>query len=173
MDSATRQLASQNNIQTSSCGIWGIIITAAIAIYAKIVGPSDSSRFAFSILAMASHVSASALKQLGFVEFPLYASANAINKTEEECDTLAKWFSTHYHCLYVPPYRESQKKNANGNPYLPLGWALRFTGTFMAQPEYYDTLINLHSYLQTRIPSWRDDPIIAKLIIGEDNGFSD
>ena len=98
---------------------------------------------------------------------------NEINKTEEECDTLAKWFSTHYHCLYVPPYRESQKKNANGNPYLPLGWALRFTGTFMAQPEYYDTLINLHSYLQTRIPSWRDDPIIAKLIIGEDNGFSD
>ena len=98
---------------------------------------------------------------------------NEINKTEEECDTLAKWFSTHYHCLYVPPYRESQKKNANGNPYLPLGWALRFTGTFMAQPEYYDTLINLHSYLQTRIPSWRDDPIIAKLIRGEDNGFSD
>ena len=80
MDSATRQLASQNNIQTSSCGIWGIIITTAIAIYAKIVGPSDSSRFAFSILATASHVSASALKQLGFVEFPLYASANAINK---------------------------------------------------------------------------------------------
>ena len=35
---------------------------------------------------------------------------NEINKTEEECDTLAKWFSTHYHCLYVPPYRESQKK---------------------------------------------------------------
>ena len=98
---------------------------------------------------------------------------NEINQTEEECDILATWFSTHYHCLYVPPYRESQKKNANGNPYLPLGWALRFTGTFMAQPEYYDTLINLHSYLQTRIPSWRDDPIIAKLIIGEDNGFSD
>ena len=98
---------------------------------------------------------------------------NEINKTEEECDTLAKWFSTHYHCLYVPPYRESQKKMANGNPYLPLGWALRFTGTFMAQPEYYDTLINLHLQLKTRIPSWRDDPIIAKLIIGEDNGFSD
>uniref|UniRef100_A0A6C0F016 Uncharacterized protein n=1 Tax=viral metagenome TaxID=1070528 RepID=A0A6C0F016_9ZZZZ len=98
---------------------------------------------------------------------------NEINKTEEECDTLAKWFSTHYHCLYVPPYRESQKKTANGNPYLPLGWALRFTGTFMAQPEYYDTLINLHLHLRTRIPSWRDDPVIAKLIIGEDNGFSD
>ena len=98
---------------------------------------------------------------------------NEINKTEEECDILAKWFSTHYHCLYVPPYRESQKKMANGRPYLPLGWALRFTGTFMAQPEYYDTLINLHFHLQTRIPSWRDDPIIAKLIIGEDNGFSD
>ena len=96
---------------------------------------------------------------------------NEINKTEEECDILAKWFSTHYHCLYVPPYRESQKKMANGRPYLPLGWALRFTGTFMAQPEYYDSLINLHS--RTRIPSWRDDPIIAKLIIGEDNGFSD
>ena len=106
-------------------------------------------------------------------EFLENNNLNEINKTEEECDTLAKWFSTHYHCLYVPPYRESQKKNANGNPYLPLGWALRFTGTFMAQPEYYDTLINLHSYLQTRIPSWRDDPIIAKLIIGEDNGFSD
>ena len=98
---------------------------------------------------------------------------NEINKTEEECDILATWFSTHYHCLYVPPYRESQKKNAEGRPYLPLGWALRFTGTFMAQPEYYDTLINLHFHLQTRIPSWRDDPIIAKLIIGEDNGFSD
>ena len=98
---------------------------------------------------------------------------NEINKTEEECDILAKWFSTHYHCLYVPPYRESQKKNAKDRPYLPLGWALRFTGTFMAQPEYYDTLINLHFHLQTRIPSWRDDPIIAKLIIGEDNGFSD
>ena len=98
---------------------------------------------------------------------------NEINKTEEECDTLAKWFSTHYHCLYVPPYRESQKKMANGNPYVPLGWALRFTGTFMAQPEYYDTLINLHLQLKTRVPSWRDDPGIAKLIIGEDNGFSD
>lgn len=98
---------------------------------------------------------------------------NEINKTEEECDTLATWFSTHYHCLYVPPYRESQKKTANGNPYLPLGWALRFTGTFMAQPEYYDTLINLHFKLKTRVPSWRDDPVIAKLIIGEDNGFSD
>ena len=98
---------------------------------------------------------------------------NEINKTEEECDILATWFSTHYHCLYVPPYRESQKKNAKDRPYLPLGWALRFTGTFMAQPEYYDTLINLHFHLQTRIPSWRDDPIIAKLIIGEDNGFSD
>ena len=98
---------------------------------------------------------------------------NEINKTEEECDILAKWFSTHYHCLYVPPYRESQKKMANGRPYLPLGWALRFTGTFMAQPEYYDTLINLHFHSRTRIPSWRDDPIIAKLIIGEDNGFSD
>ena len=35
---------------------------------------------------------------------------NEINKTEEECDILAKWFSTHYHCLYVPPFRESQKK---------------------------------------------------------------
>jgi hypothetical protein len=99
---------------------------------------------------------------------------NEINKTEEECDILAKWFSTHYHCLYVPPFRESQKKMASGNPYLPLGWALRFSGTFMAQPEYYDTLINLHTtHLQTRIPSWRDDPIIAKLIIGEDVGFSD
>jgi hypothetical protein len=98
---------------------------------------------------------------------------NEINNTEEECDILAKWFSTHYHCLYVPPYRESQKKMANGNPYLPLGWALRFTGTFMAQPEYYDTLINLHLQLKTRVPSWRDDPVIAKLIIGEDNGFSD
>ncbi len=98
---------------------------------------------------------------------------NEINKTEEECDILAKWFSTHYHCLYVPPYRESQKKMASGNPYLPLGWALRFTGTFMAQPEYYDTLINLHFHLRTRIPSWRDDPVIAKLIIGEDVGFSD
>ena len=98
---------------------------------------------------------------------------NEINKTEEECDILAKWFSTHYHCLYVPPFRESQKKIASGNPYLPLGWALRFTGTFMAQPEYYDTLINLHTHLQTRVPSWRDDPIIAKLIIGEDVGFSD
>ena len=98
---------------------------------------------------------------------------NEINNTEEECDILAKWFSTHYHCLYVPPYRESQKKMANGNPYLPLGWALRFTGTFMAQPEYYDSLINLLLHLRTRIPSWRDDPVIAKLIIGEDNGFSD
>ncbi len=98
---------------------------------------------------------------------------NEINKTEEECDILAKWFSTHYHCLYVPPFRDSQKKTASGNPYLPLGWALRFTGTFMAQPEYYDTLINLHFHLQTRVPSWRDDPVIAKLIIGEDNGFSD
>ena len=98
---------------------------------------------------------------------------NEINNTEEENDILAKWFSTHYHCLYVPPFRESQKKMANGNPYLPLGWALRFTGTFMAQPEYYDTLINLHTHLRTRVPSWRDDPIIAKLIIGEDNGFSD
>jgi hypothetical protein len=96
-----------------------------------------------------------------------------ITKTEEECDILAKWFSTHYHCLYVPPYREFQKKTASGNPYLPLGWALRFTGTFMAQPEYYDTLINLHFRLRTRIPSWRDDPVIAKLIIGEDVGFSD
>ncbi len=95
---------------------------------------------------------------------------NEINKTEEECDILAKWFSTHYHCLYVPPYRESQKKMANGKP---LGWALRFTGTFMAQPEYYDSLINLHLEIKTRIPSWRDDPVIAKLIIGEDNGFSD
>ena len=98
---------------------------------------------------------------------------NEINKTEEECDILAKWFSTHYHCLYVPPYRESQKKMANGRPYLPLGCALRLTGTFMAHPEYYDTLINLHFHSRTRIPSWRDDPIIAKLIIGEDNGFSD
>lgn len=98
---------------------------------------------------------------------------NEINKTEEECDILAKWFSTHYHCLYVPPFRESQKKMASGNPYLPLGWALRFTGTFMAQPEYYNTLINLHLKLKTRIPSWRDDPIIAKLIIGDDVGFSD
>jgi hypothetical protein len=98
---------------------------------------------------------------------------NEINKTEEECDILAKWFSTHYHCLYVPPFRDSQKKTASGNPYLPLGWALRFTGTFMAQPEYYDTLINLHFKLKTRVPSWRDDPVIAKLIIGEDNGFSD
>jgi hypothetical protein len=97
---------------------------------------------------------------------------NEINKTEEECDTLATWFSTHYHCLYVPPYRESQKKMA-GNPYVPLGWAVRFTGTFMAQPEYYDTLINLHFKFKTRVPSWRDDPVIAKLIIGEDNGFSD
>ena len=97
---------------------------------------------------------------------------NEINKTEEECDTLATWFSTHYHCLYVPPYRESQKKMA-GNPYVPLGWAVRFTGTFMAQPEYYDTLINLHFKLKTRVPSWRDDPVIAKLIIGEDVGFSD
>jgi len=97
---------------------------------------------------------------------------NEINKTEEECDTLATWFSTHYHCLYVPPYRESQKKMA-GNPYVPLGWAVRFTGTFMAQPEYYDTLINLHFKLKMRVPSWRDDPVIAKLIIGEDNGFSD
>ena len=98
---------------------------------------------------------------------------NEINKTEEECDILAKWFSTHYHCLYVPPFRESQKKMASGNPYLPLGWALRFTGTFMAQPEYYDTLINLHFRLRTRIPSWRDDPVIAKLIIGEDVGSVD
>jgi hypothetical protein len=98
---------------------------------------------------------------------------NEINKTEEECDILAKWFSTHYHCLYVPPYREFQKKMASGNLYLPLGWALRFTGTFMAQPEYYDTLINLHFHLRTRVPSWRDDPVIAKLIIGEDVGFSD
>ena len=98
---------------------------------------------------------------------------NEINKTEEECDILATWFTRHYHCLYVPPYRESQKKMASGNPYLPLGWALRFTGTFMAQPEYYDTLINLHFKLKTRVPSWRDDPIIAKLIIGEDVGFSD
>jgi hypothetical protein len=96
-----------------------------------------------------------------------------IIKTEEECDILAKWFSTHYHCLYVPPYREFQKKTASGNPYLPLGWALRFTGTFMAQPEYYDTLINLHFRLRTRIPSWRDDPVIAKLIIGEDVGSVD
>jgi hypothetical protein len=46
-------------------------------------------------------------------------------------------------------------------------------GTFMAQPEYYETLINLHTQLRTRIPSWRDDPVIAKIIIGEDNGFSD
>ena len=98
---------------------------------------------------------------------------NEINHTEEECDILATWFSKHYHCLYVPPYRESQKKMASGNPYLPLGWALRFTGTFMAQPEYYDTLINLHFKLKTRVPSWRDDPVIAKLIIGEDVGFSD
>jgi hypothetical protein len=98
---------------------------------------------------------------------------NEINKTEEECDILAKWFSMHYHCLYVPPFRESQKKMASGNPYLPLGWALRFTGTFMAQPEYYNTLINLHLKLKTRVPSWRDDPIIAKLIIGDDVGFSD
>jgi hypothetical protein len=98
---------------------------------------------------------------------------NEINKTEEECDILATWFTRHYHSLYVPPFRESQKKMASGNPYLPLGWALRFTGTFMAQPEYYDTLINLHFKLKTRVPSWRDDPIIAKLIIGEDNGFSD
>ena len=98
---------------------------------------------------------------------------NEINKTEDECDILAKWFSTHYHCLYVPPFRESQKKMASGNYYQPIGWALRFTGTFMAQPEYYDTLINLHTHLQTRVPSWRDDPIIAKLIIGEDVGFSD
>ena len=98
---------------------------------------------------------------------------NEINKIEDACNNLVTWFSIHYHCLYVPPYRESQKKMASGNPYLPLGWALRFTGTFMAQPEYYDTLINLHTHLRTRIPSWRDDPIIAKLIIGEDNGFSD
>ena len=98
---------------------------------------------------------------------------NEINKMEDECDILATWFTRHYHCLYVPPFRESQKKMASGNPYLPLGWALRFSGTFMAQPEYYDTLINLHTHLQTRIPSWRDDPIIAKLIIGEDVGFSD
>ena len=98
---------------------------------------------------------------------------NEINKTEDACNNLATWFSIHYHCLYVPLYRESQKKMASGNPYLPLGWALRFTGTFMAQPEYYDTLINLHTHLRTRIPSWRDDPIIAKLIIGEDVGFSD
>ena len=98
---------------------------------------------------------------------------NEINHTEEECDIFATWFSKHYHCLYVPPFRESQKKMANGNPYLPLGWALRFTGTFMAQPEYYDTLINLHFKLKTRVPSWRDDPVIAKLIIGEDVGFSD
>ena len=98
---------------------------------------------------------------------------NEINHTEEKCDILATWFSKHYHCLYVPPFRESQKKMASGNPYLPLGWALRFTGTFMAQPEYYDTLINLHFKLKTRVPSWRDDPVIAKLIIGEDVGFSD
>ena len=98
---------------------------------------------------------------------------NEINKTEEECDILATWFTRHYHSLYVPPFRESQKKMASGNPYLPLGWALCFKGTFMAQPEYYDTLINLHLKLKTRIPSWRDDPVIAKLIIGEDNGFSD
>ena len=96
---------------------------------------------------------------------------NEINKTEEECDILAKWFSTHYHCLYVPPFRESQKKAAND--YVPLGWALRFKGAFMAQPEYYDTLINLYNRLNMRIPSWRDDPVIAKIIIGEDNGFSD
>jgi hypothetical protein len=94
-----------------------------------------------------------------------------INKIEDACNILAKWFSTHYHCLYVPPYRESQKKMAKS--YEPIGWALRFTGTFMAQPEYYDTLINLHTHLRTRVPSWRDDPIIAKLIIGEDVGFSD
>ena len=94
-----------------------------------------------------------------------------INKIEDACNILAKWFSTHYHCLYVPPYRESQKKTAKS--YEPTGWALRFTGTFMAQPEYYDTLINLHTHLRTRVPSWRDDPIIAKLIIGEDVGFSD
>lgn len=98
---------------------------------------------------------------------------NEINKTEDAFNNLATWFSIHYHCLYVPPYRESQKKMASGNPYQPLGWALRFTGTFMAQPEYYDTLINLHTHLRTRIPSWRDDPIIAKLIIGEDVGFGD
>ena len=98
---------------------------------------------------------------------------NEINKMEDACNILATWFSIHYHCLYVPPYRESQKKMASGNPYLPLGWALRFTGTFMAQPEYYDTLINLHFHLRTRVPSWRDDPVIAKLIIGEDVGFSD
>ena len=98
---------------------------------------------------------------------------NEINKMEDACNILAKWFSTHYHCLYVPPFRESQKKMASGNYYQPIGWALRFTGTFMAQPEYYDTLINLHFKLKTCVPSWRDDPIIAKLIIGEDNGFSD
>jgi len=99
---------------------------------------------------------------------------NEIKKMEDACNILATWFSTHYHCLYVPPYRESQKKMASGNSYEPIGWALRFTGTFMAQPEYYDTLINLHTtHLQTRIPSWRDDPVIAKLIIGEDVGFSD
>ena len=88
-----------------------------------------------------------------------------------ECDLIARWFSVHYHCLYVPPFRESQKKTASD--YVPLGWALRFTGAFMAQPEYYDTLINLYNRLNMRIPSWRDDPVIAKIIIGEDNGFSD
>lgn len=88
-----------------------------------------------------------------------------------ENNLIARWFSVHYHCLYVPPFRESQKKAAND--YVPLGWALRFKGAFMAQPEYYDTLINLYNRLNMRIPSWRDDPVIAKIIIGEDNGFSD
>jgi hypothetical protein len=88
-----------------------------------------------------------------------------------ESNLIARWFSVHYHCLYVPPFRESQKKAAND--YVPLGWALRFKGAFMAQPEYYDTLINLYNRLNMRIPSWRDDPVIAIIIIGEDNGFSD
>ena len=35
---------------------------------------------------------------------------NEINKIEDACNNLVTWFSIHYHCLYVPPYRESQKK---------------------------------------------------------------
>jgi len=94
--------------------------------------------------------------------------------TQEEANIMANWFSSHYHCLYVPPYRESQKKTENVYTSSIPGWAIRFTGTFMTQPEYYDTIINFHAYSDVpQLPNWRDDPIIAKLVIGDDNGFSD
>jgi hypothetical protein len=57
-----------------------------------------------------------------------------INNMEGDCHILATWFSmstlSHYHCLYIPLYRQSQK---NSKPYLSLGFT-HGMNMFMAQP---------------------------------------